>query len=81
MPVVTKNAKGFYMELISKQKVLADYGEILTVEDVCNILHVGRKTIYGLLNSNTIENFKIGNTRRIPKQCLLNYINNMINGI
>ena len=69
------------MELLFKQKALADYEEILTVEDVCNILRIGRKTIYSLLNSNTIENFKIGNTRRIPKQCLLNYINNMVNGI
>ena len=49
--------------------------EILTVNDVAEILYVGRNTIYDLLNSGQLKGFRIGSKSwRIPRQCLNEYI-------
>ena len=55
-------------------QLLEEYGDVLTVSDVCKILRIGKNTAYKLLQSNTIQNFKIGSVRKIPKKCLLEYI-------
>jgi len=43
-----------------------DYGDILTIDEVCEILLVGRNTAYKLLNSHKLEAFRIGRTWKIP---------------
>ena len=53
---------------------LSDYGDILTVNDVKEILGIGSNTAYKLLISGTIKNFKIGSVRKIPKWCLEDFI-------
>ena len=53
---------------------LDSYNDILTVKEVCEILHIGSNSAYKLLNSGEIANFKIGSVRKIPKQSLCKYI-------
>lgn len=51
-----------------------DFGEILTVADVMELLYIGRNTVYSLLKSGELTGFQIGRTWKIPRDCLTNYI-------
>lgn len=54
--------------------MFADYGDILTVEDICELLFVGRNRVYELLNDGSLKGFRVGRTWRIPKKSLETYI-------
>ena len=47
----------------------------LRVEDLIEILHIGRNTAYVLVRSGQIHSIKIGRQLRIPKQALIDYLN------
>jgi len=51
-----------------------DFNDILTPEDLLDILFIGKTTLYKLLNSGEIQSFKIGKKHKIPKQALIEYI-------
>lgn len=48
--------------------------DILSVDEVCEILKVGHNAVYRLLNAGEIKAFRNGRIWRIPKQGLLDYI-------
>lgn len=54
--------------------MLENYDDILTIEDACTILGIGKNWIYRLLAEKEIAAFKIGRNWKIPKQSLINYI-------
>ena len=54
--------------------------EILTVEEVADILYVGKNTVYALLQSGALRAFRIGKSWRIPRFCLEEYIINKSKG-
>lgn len=56
--------------------MLEKYNDILTVNDVCDILNMGRNSIYDLLQSKEIPNKKIKNKYIIPKDNLIEYLKN-----
>lgn len=58
-------------------KMLSNYDDILTADEVRQILKIGKNYCYELLKSNTIPSLKIGNCYRIPKSNLINYIQNI----
>ena len=51
-----------------------EYNDILTIEEMCEILMIGRNAAYALLNSGTLKAFRIGKVWKIPKKSLENYI-------
>jgi excisionase family DNA binding protein len=55
--------------------LLEQYNEILTLDEMCEILNIGKNTAYRLLNSKEINAFKIGHVWKITKKSLENYIN------
>ena len=57
------------------QKQINNYPDVLTVENVKEILGIGRKSAYRLIEANEIRHFRIGTLIRIPKQCLIDYLN------
>lgn len=57
---------------------LDNYGDLLTPQDVHDILGIGYNKTYELLKTGAIKNFKIGKGRKIPKQCLQKYIEELI---
>ncbi len=57
---------------------LDDYGDILSPKDVHDILGIGYNKTYELLGSGAIQSFRIGRDRKIPKECLKNYIDSML---
>ena len=54
--------------------MLKGYDDVLLPEDVQEILHIGRNTIYGYLADGIIKSLKIGGKYRIPKLYLLQFM-------
>lgn len=52
-----------------------EYNDILTIGDLQSALHIGKSAAYKLINSGEINYIRIGNRIRIPKSCLLDYVN------
>ena len=48
--------------------------EILTVEDVMELLYVGKNTVYSLLQSGQLKGFRLGRCWRIPRESLTKFI-------
>lgn len=54
--------------------MLGLYSDILTLDNVCEILCIGKNTAYRLLSSGELTGFKIGRVWKIPKENLEFYI-------
>ncbi len=54
--------------------MLNGYNDVLTVDDVAQILHIGKNTVYRLLNTGEIHSRRIGKKYIIPKKCVIDYI-------
>jgi excisionase family DNA binding protein len=46
-------------------------GGLLTVQDVCEFLRIGRTKAYELIDSGLLPSVKIGALRRIPRQAVI----------
>lgn len=51
-----------------------NYPDILTVEQLCEILDIGKNTAYKLLNSGAIKSIRIGKVHKIPKISVIKFI-------
>lgn len=51
------------------------YNDVLTVEQVCSALAVGKNTVYDLLRKNIIKSIKVGRKYLIPKVFLIEFVN------
>ena len=51
-----------------------NYDDILTVDDLKEILKIGRNVAYALVNNGTIKSIRINRQFRIPKQFLMDYL-------
>lgn len=54
--------------------MLAEYQDILTVEEACEALRVGYNAMYELLKSGKLKAYKNGRVWRIPKESIKRYI-------
>lgn len=54
--------------------MLDQYGAIITVEELQEILCIGRNTAYTLLNNGQIPALRIGKKWRVPKEAVLYYL-------
>jgi excisionase family DNA binding protein len=48
--------------------------DVMSAEDVMNVLGIGKNMIYKLLNSGAIQGFRIGRDWKITKEALDNYL-------
>lgn len=55
--------------------VFRDYPDVVTVDQMCEMLRISQKTGYKLLAENHINHIKIGRTYHIPKYSLFQYMN------
>ena len=53
---------------------LSDNLEILTVQELMELLYIGKNATYQLLNEGQIKAFRIGNTWKIPRAAVEEYI-------
>ena len=51
-----------------------EYPDILTVAQLQKILHISRQLSYELINSGQIRAFKVGNSFRIPKIYVIDFV-------
>ncbi len=54
---------------------LDNFPVVLSVNDICKVLSIGKNSAYALIRSGQIKHFRVGHQIRIPKSALLNYIN------
>ena len=47
---------------------------VLEIQDLCNMLNIGKNTAYSLLTSGEIDGFKIGSVWKIPMTSFNEYI-------
>ena len=52
-----------------------EYGELISLDELCKALIVGKSTAYNLLRNGSIKAFKIGRIWKIPKNALSQYVN------
>lgn len=48
---------------------------VLSIEDICKILCIGKNSAYTLIRAGQIKHFRVGRQIRIAKSALLEYIN------
>lgn len=53
-----------------------DNQEIITIDEMCEILNIGKNTAYKLLKDKEISAFRIGRHWKIPKDAVNEYIYN-----
>jgi excisionase family DNA binding protein len=49
-------------------------GLLLTVEEAAKRLRLGRTLVYRLISSGELESVKVGRLRRVPAECLPEYV-------
>lgn len=55
--------------------LFSEYGDIVSVDDVMKMLHIGRTAVYNLLKTNAIRTVKVGKKYIIPKQSVIDFLN------
>lgn len=53
---------------------LEHYPDVLTVEELCEVLNIGANAAYQLLKEQTVPAFRIGRRWKIPKEAVIHYI-------
>jgi excisionase family DNA binding protein len=56
-----------------------DYEDIVRIEELCQMLDIGKNKAYKLLNSGKIKAFKIGRIHKIPRESIIEYVKKMSN--
>lgn len=51
-----------------------DSPELITIDDMCDILSIGRNSAYELLNTGKIKAFKIGSHWKLTKEAVDEFI-------
>ena len=47
---------------------------VVSVDDLMDILHIGRNTAYNLVRAGTIRSIRIGKQIRIPREAVLQFL-------
>lgn len=50
------------------------YSDMITIEDLCEMLAIGKNTAYSLLRTNQIKAFKIGRIWKIPRESVSEFV-------
>lgn len=54
--------------------MLEMYDDLLTTEEACEALKIGKNALYALLSSGKLKGYRNGRVWRIPKQAVVEYI-------
>lgn len=60
-------------------KIFEGIEDIVSVSQLCKMLHIGKNTAYDLLRNGEIKSVKIGKVYKIPKKCVIEYLENYHN--
>lgn len=59
------------MNMVDK---IEKYGDVLTVEELIELLAMERNSVYRMLKNKKIRSIRIGKNIRIPKQCVIEFL-------
>lgn len=51
-----------------------NYNDMVTLNELCDMLIIGKSKAYELLRSGVVEGFKEGRVWKIPKQVVIDYV-------
>ena len=54
--------------------MLETYDDLLTTEEACEALKIGKNALYDLLDSGKLKGYRNGRVWRIPKQAVVEFI-------
>ena len=57
--------------------MFVDYPDVVTIDELQSMLHVGRNTAYKLLQDDRIKTLKIGKRYIIPKVSVINFVSSI----
>lgn len=55
-------------------EMFSKYNDVVTVEDVMEMLHLGRVTVYSPLKSGRIHTLRVGKKYVIPKKSVIDFL-------
>ena len=56
------------------KKSFSSYPDVVTIEELCYMLRIGKNSVYNLLKTKAIKHFCIGKKYFIPKAYVIEYI-------
>lgn len=56
------------------KEMFSEYGDIVSIDDVMKMLHIGRSNVYKLLREKEIRYVRIGVKYIIPKKSIIEFI-------
>ena len=54
--------------------MLENFDDLLTAEEACEVLKIGKNALYELLGAGTLKGYRNGRVWRGPKQAIVEYI-------
>ena len=60
--------------MIEYKDVFTEYPDVVSVDDLTKMLHIGKNKAYELVSSNTIQNIRMGRKYIIPKFRVLEFL-------
>lgn len=54
--------------------MLEQYDDLLTAEEACEVLKMGKNALYALLGSGELKAFRNGRVWRIPKEAVIEFV-------
>lgn len=70
----TKGDNKLNMQLSENDTLFNDYDDIVTIDDIMKMLHIGRTAVYKLLQDKTIKSVKVGKKYIIPKASVIDFV-------
>ena len=84
MEVAINNKRKFKMEeqkqsstKIDNNDIFSNYPDVVSIEDLTQMLRIGRNKAYELVNTNAIKSIKIGRKYIIPKFRVIEFLQNI----
>ena len=65
------------MRMENNSTMFKTYNDVVTVKQLAEMLDIGKSLAYKLVKQNTIQSKKIGRQYKIPKNNVINYLNNI----
>lgn len=62
------------MDNSKETKIFREYDDVVTVDDVMKMLHIGKSNVYKLLRDNSIKTIKVGKRFIIPKRSVIEFV-------
>lgn len=56
-------------------RIFSEYPDVITIDDLQEMLHIGRNVAYSLLKEGKIKTIKVGKRYIIPKSSVIDFLN------